>query len=68
MLTLSLPRDLPAHPGDPVVFEPAQLVDVPLVEAVDGDVAEERVAGALRERVARRAVEANVIQSRFQFA
>ena len=47
MLTLSLPRDLPAHPGDPVVFEPAQLVNVPLVEAIDGDIAEERVAGAL---------------------
>ena len=32
------------------MLEPAQLVDVPLVETVDGDVAEERVAGALRER------------------
>ena len=30
------------------MLEPAQLVDVPLVEAVEGDVAEERVAGALR--------------------
>ena len=56
-------RDLlpsfPAPVGVAVVLEPAQLVDVPLVEAVEGHVAEEQVARTLRRRLISRQFKPN---------